>query len=203
MARSRSRRSAPPRAIHSITDAFRAVATGADGADELLANLVYEPLRAIALRQLQTERADFTLETNALVHEAYMKLASQSGTCWRDRSHFFAVAARVMRRILVDHARKERAARRGGDYQVLSLEVVHAGAIASPDQAEELIALDDALRRLEQLQPRRSKVVECRFFAGLTEQETADVLGVTPRTVARDWAKARAWLYEQLRTDDA
>jgi RNA polymerase sigma factor (TIGR02999 family) len=187
----------------AITAALRALASGAPGADEALANLVYDPLRAIALRQLQSERAGHTLETNGLVHEAYITLVNQPGANWRDRGHFFAVAARVMRRILVDHARKHRAVRRGGDYQVVSLEDVRPGAMATHQRADELIALDEALDRLEQLDPRLSKVVECRFFAGLTEAETAEVLGVTPRTVARDWIKARGWLYRELRPDDA
>jgi RNA polymerase sigma factor (TIGR02999 family) len=191
------------RTTPAITGELRALATGAPGADERLANLVYAPLRAIAIRQLRFERAGHTLETNGLVHEAYITLVKQPGANWRDRSHFFAVAARVMRRILVDHARKHRAARRGGDYQVVSIDDVHPGAITAHERAEELIALDEALVRLEQLDPRLSKVVECRFFAGLTEAETAEVLGVTPRTVTRDWLKARGWLYRQLRPDDA
>ncbi len=190
------------RTTPAITEALRAVSEGAAGADELLAELVYDPLRAIAMRQLQSERAGHTLETNGLVHEAYITLINQPGANWRDRSHFFAVAARVMRRILVDHARKHRATRRGGDYQVVSLDDVQPGSMAAHERAEELIALDEALDRLEQLDPRLSKVVECRFFAGLTEAETAEVLGVTPRTVARDWLKARGWLYQQLRSDD-
>lgn len=190
------------RTTPAITEALRALAGGAAGADDLLAELVYDPLRAIAMRQLQSERAGHTLETNGLVHEAYITLINQPGANWRDRSHFFAVAARVMRRILVDHARKHRATRRGGDYQVVSLDDVQPGSIAAHERAEELIALDEALDRLEQVDPRLSKVVECRFFAGLTEAETADVLGVTTRTVARDWLKARGWLYQQLRPDD-
>ena len=190
------------RTTPAITEALRALAGGAAGADDLLAELVYDPLRAIAMRQLQSERAGHTLETNGLVHEAYITLINQPGANWRDRSHFFAVAARVMRRILVDHARKHRATRRGGDYQVVSLDDVQPGSIAAHERAEELISLDEALDRLEQVDPRLSKVVECRFFAGLTEAETADVLGVTTRTVARDWLKARGWLYQQLRPDD-
>lgn len=187
----------------AITVELHALATGVPGADERLANLVYEPLRAIAIRQLQSERAGHTLGTNGLVHEAYITLINQPGANWKDRSHFFAVAARVMRRILVDYARKHRSARRGGAHQVVSLDEAPPAAIAAHERAEELIALDEALGRLEQLDPRLSKVVECRFFAGLTEAETADVLGVTPRTVARDWLKARGWLYRELRADDA
>jgi RNA polymerase sigma factor (TIGR02999 family) len=203
MMTSRSRDDAGRPPTPAITGALRALSNGAPGADELLANLVYDPLRAIALRQLQSEPDGHTLETNGLVHEAYITLVNQPGVHWKDRAHFFAVAARVMRRILVDHARKHRAARRGGDYQLVSLDEVQPGAIAAHQRADELIALDEALARLEQLDSRLSKVVECRFFAGLTEAETADVLGVTSRTVARDWLKARAWLYQQLRPDHA
>jgi RNA polymerase sigma factor (TIGR02999 family) len=198
-----SRGQGAPDTVPAITGALRALTNGAPGADEELANLVYEPLRAIAIRQLQSERAGHTLETNGLVHEAYITLINQPGANWRDRSHFFAVAARVMRRILVDHARRHRTARRGGDYQVVSLDDTHPGAIAAHQRADELLALDEALDRLEQLDPRLSKVVECRFFAGLTEAETAEVLGVTPRTVARDWIKARGWLYRELGPDGA
>ena len=189
--------------VPAITGALRALSKGAPGADEVLANLVYEPLRAIAIRQLKSERDGHTLETNGLVHEAYITLINQPGANWRDRTHFFAVASRVMRRILVDHARRHRAARHGGAYQVVSLDDVQPGAIAASERAEELLALDEALGRLEQLDPRLSRVVECRFFAGLTEAETAEVLGVTPRTVGRDWVKARGWLYRELRRDDA
>lgn len=199
----RPRDGSPRPTTPAITGALRALASGEAGADEQLAELVYDPLRAIAIRQLQFERAGHTLETNGLVHEAYITLINQPGANFRDRSHFFAVAARVMRRILVDHARKHRAARRGGEYTVVSLDDVQPGAIAAQERAEELIALDEALDRLEQLDPRLSKVVECRFFAGLTEAETAEVLGVTSRTVTRDWLKARGWLYQQLRPDDA
>ncbi len=199
----RSRDDSAPGSRPAITGALRALASGTPGADEQLAELVYEPLRAIAVRQLQFERAGHTLETNGLVHEAYITLVNQPGANFRDRSHFFAVAARVMRRILVDHARKHRTARRGGEYQVVSIDDVRPGGIAVRERAEELIALDEALDRLERLDPRLSKVVECRFFAGLTEAETAEVLGVTSRTVTRDWIKARAWLYQQLRSDDA
>ena len=203
MSTARSRDGAPRPAPSSITGELRALTRGAPGADEQLASLVYDPLRAIAMRQLQSERGGDALETNALVHEAYITLVNQPGAKWRNRSHFFAVAARVMRRILVDHARKHRTARRGGEYQVVSLDDVPPGVMATHERAEELLALDEALDRLEQLDPRLSRVVECRFFAGLTEVETAEVLGVTPRTVSRDWIKAREWLYEQLRPEDA
>lgn len=184
-----------------ITAELRAISAGVPGADERLANLVYEPLRAIAMRQLRHERPDDELDTSGLVHEAYITLTHQGGAQWRDRGHFYAVAARVMRRILVDHARRHHAVRRGGNRQVVSLDQAPATAVAVEQRAEELIALDEALERLERLDPRLSRVVDCRFFAGLTEAETAKVLGVTARTVSRDWIKAREWLHRQLQPD--
>jgi RNA polymerase sigma factor (TIGR02999 family) len=187
----------------AITGALRALASGAPGAGDQLADLVYDPLRAIAHRQLQSERTGHTLQTTGLVHEAYLRLVDQQQAEWGDRAQFFAIAARVMRRILVDYARKHRAARRGGAYRLVSLDDPDAGAIAAAERADELIALDEALDRLEQLDPRASKVVECRFFGGLTEIETGEVLGIAPRTVAREWVKARGWLYQELRPDDA
>ena len=186
-----------------ITELLRAVANGTPGAGDRLADLVYDPLRAIAHRQLQSERTGHTLQTTGLVHEAFVRLVDQRKAQWKDRGQFFAVAARVMRRILIDYARSQHAIRRGGAYRVVSLEDVDGGAIAAAARADELIALDEALRRLEGLDPRACQVVECRFFGGLTEIETAAVLGVAPRTVAREWVKARGWLYQELAgTDD-
>jgi RNA polymerase sigma factor (TIGR02999 family) len=199
MALSESRRDAYDRSTPEITGALRALAGGEPEAEERFATLVYDPLRAIAHRQLQSERTGHTLQTTGLVHEAYLRLVDQQRVEWGDRAHFFAVAARVMRRILVDYARKHRAARRGGEYRMVSLEAPDAGAVAAAERADELIALDEALARLEQFDARLSQVVDCRFFAGLTEAETAEALGVTPRTVARDWVKARGWLYQELR----
>lgn len=198
-----SRDQAAPQPDPAITGVLHAVTDGEPGAENALANLVYEPLRAIAIRQLQAERAGHTLEPSGLVHLAYVRLVNQPGTDWRNRAHFFAVASRVMRRILVDHARRHQAARRGGGFQMVPLEPGRHDAPATETRADELIALDDALRRLEEVDPRLSRVVECRFFAGLTEDETAETLGVTARTVARDWVKARAWLYRALQPDDA
>jgi RNA polymerase sigma factor (TIGR02999 family) len=184
-----------------ITEALVAVRAGAPDALERLIPIVYEELRKIAHRQLRAERSGHTLATTALVHEAYLKLVDQTRAEWTDRAQFFAVAARVMRRILVDYARRHRALRRGGVQQRLGLGDADAGAVAAAERAEELVALDEALQRLAVLEERLVQVVECRFFAGLTESETAEVLGVTSRTVARDWVKARGWLYEELRPD--
>lgn len=162
--------------------------------DQLLP-LVYEDLRRVAHRQLGRERADHTLSTTALVHEAYLRLVDQTRARWVDRAHFFAVAAGVMRRILVDYARRYRAAKRGGDAQHLDLDNVE---VSLEQRSEMLIGLDEALGRLAELNPRLSQVVEYRFFGGMTEEETAEALGVTDRTVRRDWIKAKAWLSREL-----
>ena len=190
------RQSEPPR--QEITGALLALRGGApddrQDALERLVPLVYGELRKIAHRQLGAERAGHTLSTTALVHEAYLRLVDQTRAEWSDRAQFFAVAARAMRRILVDYARRHRALRRGGaapHVPLDALEGADAGALSVAERADELVALDERL----------SRVVECRFFAGLSEAETAEVLGVTARTVARDWVKAKGWLYQELRPD--
>jgi RNA polymerase sigma factor (TIGR02999 family) len=190
----------------AITELLVAWRGGDQGALDRLFPLVYDQLRRISRRQLGAERAGHTLSTTALVHEAYLKLVDQTRAEWVDRAQFYAVAARAMRRILVDYARRHRAAKRGGDQERVSLDVPDLGqplAEAPPGAADEradtLIALDDALARLAEVDERLSRVVECRFFGGLTEEETAVVLGVTARTVRRDWVKAKAWLYRAMR----
>lgn len=168
----------------------------ASAAWDRIVPLVYPQLRAIAHRQLRREREGHTLNTTALVHEAFLKLADQPGVQWQGEAQFFAIAARVMRQVLVDYARYHRAARRAG-----ALQPLESGAMQSPladQRAEVLVALDDALIRLAALDERLVRVVECRFFGDLTEQETASALGVTARTVRRDWTKARAWLQRAL-----
>lgn len=176
----------------------------AAGADPAAANslfpLLYEELRRIAHRELSGERDGHTLCTTALVHETYVKLAHQTRAQFASRAHFLAVAAQAMRRILVTHARKVRAEKRGGQWQRLDLDQVD---IPVNDRAEALVALDGALHRLAALNPRFSQVVECRFFAGMTEEETATALGVTERTVRRDWVKAKGWLLHDLEQSDA
>jgi len=167
-----------------------------DDAIAPLVPVVYEELRRIARRQLRSERTGHTLTTTALVHESYLKLAEQTRSVFRDRTHFLAVASQAMRRILIDYARGHRAARRGGDQERVDLD---DAALAVVEQSESLIALHEALERLEQLDPRQARVVECRFFGGMTEEETANALGVTERTVRRDWIKAKLWLYAELR----
>jgi RNA polymerase sigma factor (TIGR02999 family) len=164
-------------------------------AAESLFPLLYEELRRIAHRQLAVEREGHTLCTTALVHEAYFKLADQTRAQFASRAHFLAVAAQAMRRILVGYARKVGAEKRGGNWRRLDLDQVD---IPVDERAEALVGLDGALERLSKLNPRLSQVVECRFFGGMTEEETATALGVTERTVRRDWVKAKGWLLSDL-----
>jgi RNA polymerase sigma factor (TIGR02999 family) len=181
-----------PRDVESILSECRG--GSAEAVDRLLP-LVYDELRRIAHRQLRAERTDHTLSTTALVHEAYVKLVDQTRVQWADRAHFFAIASRAMRRILVDYARKRQAAKRGAGVRPLTLE----DAVAmTEERADTLLAVDEALTRLAELDERLGRVVECRFFGGLTEEETAAALRVTARTVRRDWAKAKGWLYQEL-----
>jgi RNA polymerase sigma-70 factor (ECF subfamily) len=176
---------------------------GAPEAWERLLPLVYSELRHIAHRQLAAEAVGHTLNTTALVHEAYLKLKDQVRSEWVNHEQFFAVAARVMRRILVDYARRHWAQRRGGPLRATMAlnDAEQAGLLAVAERARELLALDEALERLTAMDARLGQVVECRFFGGLSEQETARALGVSERTVSRDWATARGWLHEELRHD--
>jgi RNA polymerase sigma factor (TIGR02999 family) len=190
---------------HAITEALGELREGVPGALDRLVPLVYADLTRMAHRQLGLEPAGHTLSTTALVHEAYLRLVDQTRAQWADRAQFFAVAAHVMRRVLVDHARRHRAGRRGGEHRrAVSLDVLDsadAGSLATGERAHVLLGVDEALERLAALDPRQARVVECRFFGGLTEPETAEALGVTERTVARDWVKARGWLYQELSND--
>ncbi len=163
---------------------------------ERLTPLVYTELRRLASRQLRRERPDHTLQTTALVHEAYLALVDQRQANWQNRAQFFAIAAQLMRRILVDYARSHRAAKRGGDYLKVSLD--EAIALAEEKSAD-LLALDEALVRLADLDPQQSRVVELRVFGGLSVEETAAALGISPRTVKREWSMAKAWLHQQLK----
>ena len=174
-------------------------AAGDPAAAESLFPLLYEELRRIAHRQLYGEREGHTLCTTALVHEAYVKLVDQTRAQFSSRAHFLSVAAQAMRRILVTHARKVRAEKRGGQWRRLDLDQVD---IPVEDRAEALVAMDGALDRLAALNPRLSQVVECRFFGGMTEEETAEALGITERTVRRDWVKAKGWLLHDLERSD-
>ena len=178
-----------------ITTQLLAWRAGEASAKESLFPLVYDELRRIAHRQMAGERAGHTLDTTALVHEAYLKLVDQTRAEWTDRTHFFAVAANAMRRILVDYARRYRTDKRGAAPVRVSLT---DGMLVAEQRADTLLAVDEALTELARIDERLSRVVECRFFAGLTEQETAEVLGVTARTVRRDWTKAKGWLHRTL-----
>src|SRR5690625_1000199 len=157
--------------------------------------LIYDELRQIARRHLRGERHDHTLNTTALVHESYLNLAGQAKMSFADRAHFLAVASTAMRHILIDHARRRRALKRGGDRIQVSLA---EAAAAVEDQTAELLALDQALTTLTERSPRLGQVVECRVFGGLTVRETAEALSVSPRTVERDWTRAKAYLYRAL-----
>jgi RNA polymerase sigma factor (TIGR02999 family) len=179
---------------HPARDAPVASAAVPDEIDPLF-SLVYDELRRAAHHQLRRERHEHTLCTTALVHEAYLRLANQGTFACQGRAHFLALAGRAMRRVLMDHARRHLAAKRGGRPRQVSLDDV---VLSVDEQAETLVALDIALGRLGALDERMSRVVECRFFAGMNDEETAEALGVTPRTVWRDWVKARGWLYQQL-----
>lgn len=191
------------RADPEITEALVALRRGAPDAMDRLIPLVYEQLRRVAHRQLGAERTGHTLSTTALVHETYLKLVDQTRAEWQDRAQFFAVASGAMRRILIDYARRHRALRRGGQPDGSPPRPVSLDEVELPvaERAEALLALDDALERLGEVDPRLAQVVECRFFAGLTEAETAAALAVSKRTVAREWALARGWLYRELGGD--
>ena len=190
---------------HTVTGALTALREGDPKAMDRVVELVYEELARIARRQLRLETPGHTLSTTALVHEAWLRLVDQTRAHWTDRAQFLAVAARCMRRVLVDHARRHRAVRRGGAHpRAVPLDAVgttDATSLAAGERADVLVSLDDALERLAALDARQARVVECRFFGGLTEEETAEALGVTARTVARDWVKARGWLHQELRGD--
>lgn len=185
-----------------ITEALGELRNGTPGAMDRLMPLVYEQLRRMARRQLGAEPAGHTLTATALVHEVWLKLVDQTQAQWQDRAHFFAIASLAMRRILVDFARRHRAARRGGidgaPPKPISLDSVE---LSVTERADALIALDEALERLAAVDARLARVVECRFFAGLTEIETAEALEVSRRTVAREWALAKGWLYRELGGD--
>jgi RNA polymerase sigma factor (TIGR02999 family) len=158
--------------------------------------LVYEELRRQASRYLRRERSNHTLQTTALIHEAYLKLVDQKEVEWQSRAHFFAIAAQAMRRILVDYARERHRDKRGGNAENLPIE--EALMVSSQEKSVDLVALDEALTRLAKFDERQARVVELRYFSGLSIEETADVLGVSNVTVRRDWNMAKAWLHQQI-----
>ncbi len=168
---------------------------GDESALDRLTPLVYDELRRLAGRYLRNERPGHTLQSTDLVHEAYLRMVDQQSVRWQNRAHFFGIAAQMIRRILVDHARRRHALKRGADAVKLSLDE----AIAASGQRDfDLVALDEALENLAKLDPQQSRVVELRFFAGLSIEETAEVLSISPATVKRDWTTAKAWLYRDL-----
>lgn len=186
-----------------FTRELRAAMGGNREASERLLPMVYGELRALAQARMRRERADHTLQATELVHEAYLRLVSGTPAAWEGRGHFFAAAAEAMRRILIEHARARSRAKRGGDEQghpakKLPLTVAGVADLAADTDPEQILALDEALQRLQALDARMGQVVRLRFYSGLSIDETAEALGVAPRTVKRDWAFARAWLFEQL-----
>jgi RNA polymerase sigma factor (TIGR02999 family) len=172
---------------------------GDKSALDRLTPLVYDELRRVAHRYLQKERNGHTLETTALVHEAYLRFADQQQIEWQNRNHFFAFVAQVMRHILIDHARSRRYAKREGELRKVPLE---EATMMSDQRARELVALDEALGELAKLDPRKARVVELRYFGGLSLEETGEVLEISTMTVRRDWRAAKAWLYRALMNDD-
>ena len=184
----------------SATDLLVKAAAGDSSARANVFPLIYEELRRIAQRQLQREPDGHTLSATALVHEAYIRLIDQTRLHANGRAHFLAIAGAAMRRILIDRARGFRALKRGGDWRRLPLDAIQ---LATEERAELLIALDDALLRLKELDSRQAQVVECRFFGGMTEEETADALGIGLRTAKRDWAKAKSWLFREVYSESA
>ena len=180
---------------HEVTQILHDWSGGDRAAPERLMPLVYDELRRLARAFLSRERGGHTLQPTALVHEAYVRLVDQTRVNWQNRAHFYGVASSMMRRVLIDHARARVTGKRGGAAVRLSLEDVQ---LPVEQRAASFLALDEALSRLAQLDERKGRVVEMRFFGGMTDEEIAEVLGVTTRTVLRDWKKARLWLYREL-----
>lgn len=179
-----------------VTVLLSALTRGEDGAASKLIPVVYDELRRLAASYMRRERVEHTLQATALVHEAYLKLVEQRSVTWQSRSHFFGVAAQLMRRILIDHARGHARQKRGGEQKKVSLDEAF---VFSEQHADELLAVDDSLNRLAKLDPRQARVVELRFFGGLNVEEAGEVLGISPKTVKRDWSMAKAWLYADLK----
>lgn len=183
-----------------VTSLLNDINAGDDSALVRLVGILYDELHALAARQMRRERWDHTLQATALVNEAYMRLLGDRNIQLRDRAHFFGAAAEVMRRILVDHARKKLADKRGGGK---AHAVLDDAIVWREDRSEDMIAIDDALTRLASLDPEKSRIVELRFFAGLSVEEIAAVLDVSTRTVKRKWQFAKAWLYREISGQDA
>ena len=180
---------------HNVTQMLRDWADGDKEALDKLIPVVYEELRRQAARYLRRERPDHTLQTAALIHETYLRLIDQQGVRWQNRAHFFGIAASLMRRILVDHARKDQALKRGGSAVKLPLD---EAAVATSGRDMNLVALDEALTKLAAIDARKSRIVELKYFSGLTTEEVAEVLRVSPATVRHDWSLAKAWLRREI-----
>lgn len=180
---------------HRVTDLLVELSNGNEAAVDDLLPLIYGELKRLAASYLRRERSDHTLQPTALVNEAYIKLVDIKQVSWQNRAHFIGVAANQMRRILVDHARQHNALKRGGEFHILTL---NEEIDKADEQSAELVALDDALTELAKMDPVKAKIVELRYFGGLTTEETAEVLGVSAITVKRHWKMAKAWLYGQL-----
>jgi RNA polymerase sigma factor (TIGR02999 family) len=186
---------AAPGEPQEVTRLLIAWNEGDESALEKLVPQVYQELRRLARRQMRRERPDHTLQTTALINEAYLRLVDLRNVQWQNRAHFFALCARLMRRILVDFARSRHYAKRGGGAQPVSLD---QSLVVSPEHSPDLVAVDDALKALTKVDGRKGQVVELRFFGGLTVEETAEVLKVSPETVRRDWKLAKVWLLREL-----
>lgn len=180
-----------------VLSLLEAVRKGDAGALDEVFSIVYDELHSLARAQRRRWEGDYTLDTTALVHEAYLKLVDQTGAHWNNRGHFMAVAATAMRHILVNYAERRRAAKRGGDMQQVSIDDSNP---VGEEVAEEVLALHEALERLSEVNERQAKVVEARFFAGLAIEETAEALDISPATVKRDWSLASAWLHREINT---
>jgi len=183
--------SAPPEVTQLLIDCSK----GSQDAFKQLFPLVYEELRRLAHRYMTQERPGHTLQTTAVVHEAYLRLIDQKHVQWQNRAHFFAIASQMMRRILITHAQSHAYAKRGGGALKVSLD---EAAVLSQERASDLIALDEALKGLTAIDPRRSQVVELRFFGGLSNEEIAEVLNISTNTETRDWSVAKAWLHREM-----
>jgi len=181
-----------------VTVLLAEFAKGKKDAASRLIPLVYAELRRLAGSYMRRERSDHTLQATALVHEAYLKLVDQRSVNWENRAHFFGVAAQAMRRILVDHARRHLREKRGGKQPLVPMD---EALVFAPEQSLDLLTLDQALERLTKLDPRQGKIVELRFFGGLSVEQTAELLNVSPKTVKRDWSMAKAWLHGDLKLD--
>lgn len=184
-----------PRMPSNVTELLHAHGRGEADAFERLVPLVYDDLRRVARSQLRRLRVGETLDTTGLVHEAYLRLVDQTRASWQDRGHFLAVSAVAMRQILIDHAREKSRLKRGGHVVRTPLD---EASVAVANDAEQLLAIDMALQKLADVDPRLVRVVECRYFGGFSEQETAEAMGTSLRTAQRDWLKARAWLRKEL-----